>query len=500
MTHIKLVDVSFRDGNQSLWGATGLNTAQMLSIAPVMANAGFRAVDFTSSTHMGIAVRNFREDPWQCIRLMKKAIPDTPLQFIGTGFRFISWETAGPDFMRLVYRRLMANGISRFIVLDPMHDMDALLRVARIIREEGDAEVMAALTYTLSEVHDDDFYASIAARVAASPDVDVAYLKDPSGLLTPERARTLIPAIQKAMNGKPLELHAHCTIGLAPMTYMVAAELGIDCLHTGAGPLGSGTSLPEAARTVANLREAGHTVDIDDEALRQICDYFERLADAEGLPKGAPREYDAAFLRHQIAGGVMTTLKRQLAELGLASKLPAVIQEVEQVRAELGYPIMVTPFPQIVCAQAFANVIAGERYEHIPDQVIRYALGRFGRPTAPIDPNIKDRILSQPRTRTITAEPPALILKDLRKKHPGVKSDDEFLLRAVMPAAEVDAMIEAGEVETHYNPDARPLIRLLEGLRDRPAKSEFIIEKPGFRLELRRNGKRTSAGVAAARG
>lgn len=500
MTHIKLVDVSFRDGNQSLWGATGLNTAQMLSIAPVMANAGFRAVDFTSSTHMGIAVRNFREDPWQCIRLMKKAIPDTPLQFIGTGFRFISWETAGPDFMRLVYRRLMVNGISRFIVLDPMHDMDALLRVARIIREEGDAEVMAALTYTLSEVHDDNFYASIAARVAASPDVDVAYLKDPSGLLTPERARTLIPAIQKAMNGKPLELHAHCTIGLAPMTYMVAAELGIDCLHTGAGPLGSGTSLPEAGRTVANLREAGHTVDIDDEALRKICDYFERLADAEGLPKGAPREYDAAFLRHQIAGGVMTTLKRQLAELGLESKLPAVIQEVEQVRAELGYPIMVTPFPQIVCAQAFANVIAGERYEQIPDQVIRYALGRFGRPTAPIDPNVKDRILSQPRTRTITAEPPAMILKDLRKKHPGVKSDDEFLLRAVMPAADVDAMIKAGDVETHYNPDARPLIQLLKGLRDRPAKSELIIEKPGFRLELRKNRRRAAAEVAATQG
>lgn len=487
MTAIKLVDVSFRDGNQSLWGATGLNTAQMLSIAPVMARAGFRAIDFTSSTHMGIAVRNFREDPWRCIRLMRQAIPETPLQFIGTGFRFISWETAGPDFMRLVYRRLMANGISRFIVLDPMHDMDALLKVARIIREEGDAEIMAALTYTLSEVHDDSFYASIAVKVAASPDVDVVYLKDPSGLLTPERARTLIPTIQNAVNNKPLELHSHCTIGLAPLTYMVAADLGIDCLHTGAGPLGSGTSLPSAERTVANLREAGHEVDIDDGALREICDYFERLADAEGLPRGTPREYDAAFLRHQIPGGVMTTLRRQLAELGLEDRLTEVIDEVEQVRAELGYPIMVTPFPQIVCAQAFANVIAGERYQQIPDQVIRYALGRFGRPTAPMNANIKDRILSQPRTRTITAEPPALILEDLRKKHPGVKSDEEFLLRAVMPAAEVDAMLKAGESETHYNPDARPLIRLLEGLRHRPARAELIIDKPGFRLELRNN-------------
>jgi len=493
MTDIKLVDVSFRDGNQSLWGATGLNTAQMLSIAPVMASVGFRAIDFTSSTHMGITVRNFREDPWRCIRLMRQAIPDTPLQFIGTGFRFISWETAGPDFMRLVYRRLMANGISRFIVLDPMHDMDALLRVARIIREEGDAEIMAALTYTLSEVHDDEFYASIAARLSASKDVDVVYLKDPSGLLTPERARTLIPAIQKAMNGKPLELHSHCTIGLAPLTYKLAAELGVHCLHTGAGPLGNGTSLPSAERTVADLREAGHKVDIDDQALRQVCDYFERLADAEGLPKGAAREYDEAFLRHQVPGGVMTTLKRQLAELDLENRLPEIIDEVEQVRAELGYPIMVTPFPQIVCAQAFSNVLGGDRYEQIADQVIRYALGRFGRPTADMDANVKDRILSQPRTKTIKAEPPALLLDDLRRKHAGVKSDDEFLLRAVMPAAEVDAMLQAGEAETHYNPDARPIIKLLEGLRDRPPRAELIIDKPGFRLELRKNSQRATA-------
>lgn len=496
MTAVKLVDVSIRDGNQSLWGATGLNTAQMISVAPFMAEAGFRAIDFNSSTHMGIAVRTFREDPWRCIRLMREAVPHTPLQFIGTGFRFISWETAGPDFMRLVYRRLMANGISRFIVLDPMHDTDALLRVARIIREEGDAKVMAALTYTLSEVHDDDFYAGIAARVTASPDVDVAYLKDPSGLLTPDRARTLIPAIQESMNGKPLELHSHCTIGLAPLTYMVAADLGVECLHTGAGPLGNGTSLPSAERTVANLREAGHEVDVNDDALRNVCHYFERLADAEGLPKGAPREYDAAFLRHQVPGGVMTTLKRQLAELGLGDRLDAVISEVEQVRAELGYPIMVTPFPQIVCAQAFANVVGNERYQQIPDQVIRYALGRFGRPTAPMDENIKDRILSQPRAKSINAEPPALVLEDLRKKHSGVESDDEFLLRAVMPAAEVDAMLQAPQPDPHYNPDARPIIELLKGLRERPARRELIIDKPGFRLELRSNGR----GAAAAHG
>jgi oxaloacetate decarboxylase alpha subunit len=491
MPDIRLVDVSLRDGNQSLWGATGLRSSQMLAIAPVMERVGFRALDFTSSTHMGIAVRTFREDPWQCIRLMNKAMPGTPLQFIGTGFRFISWETAGRDFMRLVYRRLIANGISRFIVLDPMHDMDALLDVAAIIKEEGDAEVMAALTYTVSAVHDDRFYAGIAAKAAASPDIDLVYLKDPAGILTPERARTLLPAIRSGLRGKELELHAHCTIGLAPLNYALAAELGVDALHTAAGALAGGTSLPSATQTIANLREAGYTVDVDEDALHIVADYFTRLADAEGLPHGAPREYDASFLRHQLAGGVMTTLKRQLAEIGLEGRLPEVIDEVERVRAELGYPIMVTPFPQIVCAQAFCNVVKGERYAQVPDQVIRYTLGRFGRTTGEIDGNVKERILTQPRAKSIMDEPPAFSLEEKRKAHPGAASDDEFLLRAVMPGAQVDAMLEADQTPRHYNPDSRPVQRLLEGLRDRPPRGEIVIDKPGFRLELR-SGATTS--------
>jgi oxaloacetate decarboxylase alpha subunit len=485
MADIRLVDVSIRDGNQSLWGATGLNTAQMLAIAPVLERVGLRALDFMSSTHMGIAVRTFRENPWECIRRMREAMPTTPLQFIGTGFRFISWETAGPDFMRLAYRRLMASGISRFIVLDPMHDMDALLSVARIIREEGDAEVMAALTYTISAVHDDAFYAGIAKRVAESPDVDVVYLKDPAGILTPERARTLIPAIQAVMNGKPLELHAHCTIGLAPLNYMIAAELGIDALHTAAGAASSGTSLPSAMQTIANLKEAGHSVDVDEDAMRQVCDYFTKLADAEGLPHGAPREYDASFMRHQLAGGVMTTLRRQLEELGLQDRFDAVIDEVEHVRADLGYPIMVTPFPQMVCAQALFNVIGDERYQQIPDQVIRYALGRFGRPTADIDADVLDRVLAQPRAKSIRKEPEAFSLDEKRRAHPNVSNDDEFLLRAVMPGEQVDEMLKNEQSTAHYNPDARPIQRLLEGLAQAPRRDEIVVEKPGFRLELR---------------
>jgi oxaloacetate decarboxylase (Na+ extruding) subunit alpha len=484
---IQLVDVSLRDGNQSLWSATGLRTAHIATIAPIMDRVGFRALDFTSSTHMGVAVRTHREDPWEQIRLTHAAAPNTPLQFIGSGLRFISWEPVHPELMQLAYDRLVVAGMSRFIVLDPMHDMDAVLQTARMLRQAGAQEIMAALTYTISAVHDDEFYASLAGQMAASPNIDRVYVKDPAGLLTPERARTLLPAIQARLSPTrtPLELHSHCTIGLSPLTCLVAADLGLDALHVACGPLANGSSLPNAQRLVANLRELGHTVDVDDRLLAQVADYFTRLAQAESLPAGAPQEYDASFLRHQVAGGVMTTTKRQLAELGLADRFGEVMEEVSRVRAELGYPIMVTPFPQIVCGQALYNVIGTQRYEHVSDQAIRYVLGRFGRPTAPVDPDVADRILSRPRARELMAEPPPAPPSELRKRFPPGLSDEEFLLRATMPAGEVDAMLAAGPARRHYNPDLKPVLDLLAGLAQRPGASSLIVEKPGFRLALK---------------
>jgi oxaloacetate decarboxylase (Na+ extruding) subunit alpha len=485
MTEIQLVDVSLRDGNQSLWGATGLTTAHILQIAPVLDRIGFRALDYTSSTHMGVAVRTHREDPWERIRLTHAAMPHTPLQFIGSGLRFISWEPVHPDLIRLAYQRLVIAGMERFVVLDPMHDIEAILQTARDIRAAGGTEIVGALTYTVSAVHDDEFYAGIAARMAASPDFDRVYVKDPAGLLTPERARTLFPALLARLGAMPLELHSHCTVGLSPLTYLVAAQLGVQVLQVACGPLANGTSLPNAERITANLREVGYTVNVDDRLLAQAAGYFTRLAQAEGLPPGVPQEYDASFLRHQMAGGVVTTLRRQLAELGLSDRFDAVLAEVSRVRAELGYPIMVTPFPQMVCGQALYNVIGTERYGNVSDQAINYVLGKFGRPTAPVDPDVQDRILSRPRARELMAAPPPAAPEELRKKLPAGISDEEFLLRATMPAAEVDAMVAAGPARRHYNPDLKPVLDLLRGLATRPPVSLLRIDKPGFRLELR---------------
>jgi oxaloacetate decarboxylase alpha subunit len=489
MADIRLVDVSIRDGNQSLWGAMGLPTGQILEIAPVIERVGFHAIDFTSSTHMSVAVRYHKEDPWERIRLMAAAMPATPLQFITTGMRFIAWETASADFMQLAYRTLVKNGMRRFIMLDPMHDREALLSSARMMRQAGAQDIMAALTYTISAVHDDAFYADLAGALAPSPDVDRFYIKDPAGILTPERARTLITAVQARIGAKPLEIHSHATVGLSQFNYLVAAELGVPILHTAVGPLANGSSLPSATRMVANLREHGHSVDIDDGALARMSDYFARLTQAEGWPAGMPQDYDASFMRHQIAGGVMSTTRRQLTELKLEHRMPAVIAEVERVRAELGYPIMVTPFPQIVCTQALFNVIGTARYDNVPDQVIRYVMGRFGHPTAPVDKQVEAKILDRPRARELGSEPPPPSVGELRKKLGRHLSDEELLLRAVMPAEQVDAMMAAGPARRRYNPDARLIARALGEAKETSVDAPIVIERQGLRLSLKRRAE-----------
>ena len=207
--------------------------------------------------------------------------------------------------MQLVYDRLVANGIDRVVVLDPMHDMDAARETARRLKQAGVDEVVGALTFTISAVHDDAFYADLARQMRRLPGHRPGLRQGPGG--DPHRRAGPHAAAGDqggARRRRPLELHSHATIGLSPLTYSIAPELGVEVVQTGCGALGNGSSLPEARRTVANLREMGHRVDIDDRALGLACDFFDRLAAAEELPVGRPQDFDAAFLHHQIAGGV----------------------------------------------------------------------------------------------------------------------------------------------------------------------------------------------------
>jgi len=488
MAEIELVDTSLRDGNQCLWGALGIDTAKTLTIAPVMDRVGYKAIDFTTSTHMGVAVRYKREDPWERIRLMAAATPRTPLQFMSTGFRFISWETASPDFMALAFKVLARNGIRRFCLADPMNDAQSNIACARMVKQGGGEFVIAALVFTVSPVHDDTYYAERARKLASCPDIDALYIKDPGGLLSPKRAATLIPAIRARIGAKALELHSHCTIGLGELLYLDAVDYGVSTLQCASGAAGDGISNPPAQRIVDNLRALGHTVRVDPEALAQVASHFTRIAEAEGLPVGKPQGFDAGYLHHQLPGGMVGTMRRQLAERRLSHLEGAVIEELGRVRAELGWPIVMTPFAQILMTQAFMNVTGPERYAVVPDEAIRYALGRFGRPNTPIDPQVMDRIESMPRTKELRAEASMAPLEELRGQLGRGLPDEEFLLRATMPAGQVDAMIAAGPAERHYDAAVPPVISLIQKLTSRRDLSQVSVEKAGFRLELRRAG------------
>ena len=454
---VDIVDTTTRDGQQSLWSATGMTAPDVLGIAPTIDRVGFHAVDFTSSTHMAVSVRFFREDPWERIRLVSAAMPDTPLSFIGSGMRFITWVPAGEDVMRLVFRCIVRNGIRRIQIVDPSNDPARLRRVAAIAREENVEEIVLGLTYSVSEVHTHAYYAERAAALADCAELDRLYLKDPGGLLTPDAVRELAPHFIAAARGRPIELHSHCTIGLAPFVYMEGLRAGFHVLHTAVAPLARGTSNPAAETTLRNLEAEGYSHRLDLDALAAVSEHFAALAQEKGLPVGHPQEFDATYYHHQLAGGMVSTTQRMLDELGRPELFPAVLEEVARVRAEMGYPIIVTPVSQFVATQAVRNIIDGERWATVSDETVRYFLGHYGESPAPVAPDVADRVLSRPRTEELRHLEP-LSLEGARARFGRTISDEELLLRLTMPEEQVDAMLASPSIADGGRPSgaARP--------------------------------------------
>ena len=485
---IEVVDTTTRDGNQSLWGATGLTTPDVLAIAAILDKVGYHACDFTSSTHMAVSVRFHREDPWERIRLVSAAMPNTPLSMITPGVRFISWVPAEEDVMALALKLVVRHGIRRLQIADPSNDVRRLRRVAEIAKGQGIEEVVVGLTYSISDVHTHDYYAARAGALADCRDMDRLYLKDPGGLLTPDAVRELAPHFVSAAGDRTVELHSHCTIGLAPLVYVEGVKAGFQVVHTASGPLSRGTSQPEVVSTMRNLEASGYSHELDLEAEAVVAEHFQRLARAKGLPAGAPREFDAVYYHHQLPGGMVTTTRRMLEELRRPELFDAVLEEVTRVRAEMGYPILVTPVSQFVASQAARNVIDPERWTNVSDETVRYFFGHYGAPPAPVDPAIAERVLSRPQARKLADLKP-ISLEGARERFGRRISEEELLLRLTMPGEQVDAMIEARGKPAPApaaRPGRSPLVALLEELARRPAISELELAKDGETLVWRR--------------
>jgi oxaloacetate decarboxylase alpha subunit len=488
VTPVQFVDTSLRDGNQSLWSATGLTTPDVLGIAPAINRVGYHALDFTSSTHMAVSVRFHREDPWERIRLASAAMPDTPLGIITTGMRFISWVPADEEVMRLSFRLVIRNGIRRFQIAEPSNDPVKLTRLAAMVRAEGAEEVVIGLTYSISEVHTHKYYAERAAALASCSDMDRLYLKDPGGLLTPDAVRELAPHFRDAAGSRPIELHSHCTIGLAPLVYVDGVRAGFDAVHTASGALARGTSQPDALNTARNLTACGFEHGLDLDAQVVVSEYFDRLARDKGLPPGAPREFDAVYYTHQLPGGMVTTTRRMLDELHRPELFEQVLDEVTRVRAEMGYPIIVTPVSQFIASQAARNVIDGERWANVSDETVRYFLGHYGEPPAPVDPDVADKVIARPHASKL-AELRPVTLDGARERFGARISEEELLLRLTMPSEQVDAMVaaRASRQLPAAQPGRAPLVTLLRELAKRPSITELSLVKDGESVVWRRD-------------
>ena len=428
---VEFVDVTLRDAHQCLW-STRMTTAMMTPILPAIDRAGYAFINILGGAVFDVCVRFLRESPWERMSALTARL-DTPCDALTRGQSLYTFELFPDDVVELNMQRLAAHGIRRATVYDALNDNRNLESSIRAAHACG-MTVNAMVVYAVSPVHDDAYFAARVKELVALG-ADTISLKDPSGLLLPARAATLLPVFRKAAGRVPVELHSHCQSGRTVDVYAHAITAGFDYLQTAATPLANGASLPSVDDVSGRVSALGRSHRLDAGALREAREWFHWLCLREGKPMGKVATFDPAQWEHQIPGGMVSNLHSQLAQMGLSDKLPQILEETAVVREDLGYPILVSPFAQYIVTQAVLNVVQGERYRTIPDEVKKYASGAYGRLAArPSDrflgrANLDPGALARERAGS-RIEP---WLPRLRREHGPHVDDDTLLLHAFYP-------------------------------------------------------------------
>jgi oxaloacetate decarboxylase alpha subunit len=488
MSEIQLVDTTLRDGQQSLW-ALGMRTQTMLAVAPQIDRAGFESLEFFSSNMIKKYVREQKQDPWDWVREGTRRFRHTRLRLHGGIHGSGAFAKLPPAVMKLFVERMVAHGITLTRTSTSWNDFRGFKKELRELRSLG-METIVNLIYSVSPRHSDAYYAERAGQAAAIRPYRICF-KDVGGLLTPERARTLIPLILERAGDVPVEFHGHCNNGLGPLCYLEAVKLGIKTLHTAVPPLANGFSQPSIFNVAKNLRALGYTVLVNEHELKPVEEHFTAVARRDAFPVGKPLAYDHSQYLHQVPGGMISNLCHQLRMVGMEDKLQATLDEAARVRAEFGYPIMVTPLSQFVGSQAAINVIVGERYREVTDQVIQYALGHWGAEAPDLmDPDVKDKILNRRRaTEWQRWQPTDPSLEEVRRRFGPSVSDEELLLRVYAGEDAVKAL-RANGPPTDYLNAKQPLVGLIETL-SRQKSARVYIRRSGFSLLVERRSPRS---------
>jgi len=409
---IKITETALRDAHQSLI-ATRLRTEEILPILDKMDKVGYYSLEVWGGATFDSCLRFLNEDPWERLREIRKVVKNTKLQMLLRGQNLLGYKHYADDVVEEFIKKSVENGIDIIRVFDALNDTRNLETSIKAIKRAG-AHCQCAISYTTSEVHTLDYYVELSKKLEVLG-ADSICIKDMAGILTPYSAFELVKRLKEAVK-IPLDLHSHCTSGIASMTYLKAVEAGIDILDTAISPLSEGTSQPATESIALTFKGTPHDPKLDIHVLGEIADYFKPIKEKyrkNGILNPKVMDVEPKTLTYKVPGGMLSNLLSQLKAQGAESRFEEVLKEIPRVREDLGFPPLVTPLSQMVGTQSVFNVLSGERYKMVPKEIKDYVKGLYGSSPAPIKDEIRKKIIGD--DKVITVRPADLIEPELEK-------------------------------------------------------------------------------------
>jgi pyruvate carboxylase subunit B len=428
---VEITETVLRDAHQSLL-ATRMRTEDMLPIAGRLDQVGFWSVEMWGGATFDACLRYLNECPWERLRLLRKAMPKTRLQMLLRGQNLVGYHNYPDDVVERFVKKAAQNGVDVFRVFDAMNDTRNMMTAMEAVKRTGKV-LEAAISYTLSPVHSIDYFVRLAERLVEMG-ADVLCVKDMAGLLSPYIGYELIHRLKEGIS-LPIHLHSHCTSGVAPLTYIMAVEAGVDILDTAISSLSQGTSQPPTETLVLAFRGTRYDTGLDLKLLAGIADFFTKVRSKYNeFESSVSNQIRADIVECQIPGGMFSNLVTQLRQQRAEDKLEAVLEEVQVVRKDLGYPPLVTPTSQIVGSQATLNVLTGKRYSVVTMETRNYLLGHYGEAPGPVNDEIFRKVLG--RQKPIGVRPADLLEPGMPKARAALgdsASEEDVLSYALFP-------------------------------------------------------------------
>lgn len=439
MAKVKITETILRDAHQSLI-ATRMKTDEMIPILETLDQAGYHSLEMWGGATFDSSLRFLHEDPWVRLRTIRKIVKNTKLQMLLRGQNLLGYKHYADDVVIEFIKKAIYNGIDIIRIFDALNDVRNLEVGLNTTKKEG-GHAQAAISYTISPVHNTELYLKIAKQME-DMGADSICLKDMSGILTPYYAYELVTKLKNSIK-IPIQLHTHYTSGMGSMTYLKAIEAGVDIVDTAISPMALGTSQPPTEPLVASLQGSERDSGLDLGVLNKIAEHFRPIRDkylASGLLDPKVLGVDINALVYQVPGGMLSNLVSQLKMQNAVDKYDEVLKEVPRVREDLGYPPLVTPMSQMVGTQAVFNVVLGERYKMVPKEIKAYVKGEYGKPTVAISEEIKKKIIGD--EEIIECRPADLIAPQLetfkREMQEYYEQEEDVLSYGLFPSVAIE--------------------------------------------------------------